>query len=116
MAKYTVQIPCGPIWNDEDAKKKCPIICAAHLGEWNGEWKTVVDCRMSICECVMDTEREGSKELLIDVVAGPIWNDEDAKEKCPIVCASYGGEWTGEWKTPEETWGVMSICQCKIRV
>lgn len=114
MAKYTMDIPVGPILNQEDAEKKCPIACAAHLGKWNGQWNTIVDGEMSVCGCEFDTET-GTNEIIVDVVAGPIWSDDDAKVKCPIVCASYGGEWTGNWITPQETWGKMSKCECKFK-
>lgn len=58
---------------------------------------------MSVCSCEFDTEKSGTTQLEIDVIAGPIWNNEDATVKCPIVCASYGGEWTGQWHTPKES-------------
>lgn len=116
MAKYKVYIPAGPIWNQEDAEKKCPYVCKAHGGEWTGHWTTVVENKMSVCECEYDTEQKGTTELILDVPAGPIWSNEDAKEKCPVICASYGGEWTGQWVTPESTWGKFSICQCKFMV
>ena len=115
MAKFTVDIPAGPIWNQEDAAKKSPLVCAAHLGTWNGQWKTVVPGAMSVCSCEFDTDASGSNVLELDVIAGPIWSQEDAKEKCPIVCASYGGEWTGSWVTPQESWGKMSICKCRFK-
>jgi hypothetical protein len=117
MAKFTIDIPAGPIWDQKDAEKKCPIVCAAHLGKWNGQWKTVVEGEMSVCGCEYETKPQGTTEILVDVIAGPIWNnDTDAKEKGPIVCASYGGEWTGVWHTPKETWGKLSVCQCKFKV
>lgn len=115
MAKFTLDIPVGPIWNQEDAEKKCPIVCAAYRGTWNKQWTTVVPGEMSVCGCEFDTNISGSTELILEVIAGPIWNQDDAKEKCPIVCASYGGEWTGEWRTPDETWGKMSVCKCKFK-
>lgn len=54
MAKFTVDIPVGPIWNQKDAEEKCPIVCAAHLGEWNGQWSTPKTSwgKMSVCTCV----------------------------------------------------------------
>ena len=117
MAKYRVNIPAGPIWDQKDAETKCPIVCAAHLGKWTGNWHTPQETwgKLSVCECEFDTEIQGSSQLVLDVVAGPIWNEEDAKVKCPIVCASYGGEWTGQWHTPQETWGKMSVCQCRFK-
>ena len=115
LSKFAVDIPAGPIWNDQDEKVKAPIIAAAHGGRWTGHWKTVVPSRMSVVNIEFDTSQKGQNQIVLDVVAGPIWNDQDAKLKAPVVCASYGGEWTGEWHTPKETWGKMSVCQCRIR-
>jgi len=114
MATFTVDIPVGPIWNNDDAKKKCPIACAAHMGTWNGQWKTVVEGQMSVCGCTYTVGGSGSTEFTMDVPAGPIWNNDDAKEKCPIVCASYGGEWNGQWTTNVQ--GKMSVCGCKFKI
>lgn len=114
MPTFTVDIPVGPIWSNEDAQTKCPIACAAHMGEWNGQWKTVIASEMSVCGCTYTVPTEGSSEFTIDVPAGPIWNNDDAKEKCPIVCASYGGEWNGQWKTVVPS--KMSVCGCTFKV
>ncbi len=46
-----------------------------------------------------------------DVKAGPIWNDNDAKLKCPKVCAnSASSTWNGQWTTT--ALGQMSVCGC----
>ncbi len=44
--------------------------------------------------------------------AGPLWNDEDAKEKAPKIAAAHQGKWTGQWKTvvPNE----MSIVEVEL--
>ena len=47
-----------------------------------------------------------------DVNAGPIWSREDAKTKCPVVAASQGGQWTGEWRTTVQ--GKMSVCEIRF--
>lgn len=47
-----------------------------------------------------------------NVNAGPIWSREDAKIKCPVVAASQGGEWTGEWRTTVQ--GKMSVCEIRF--
>ena len=114
MSTFTVDIPVGPIWNNEDAKEKSPIVCAAHMGRWTGHWNTVVQGEMSVCQCELTVGASGSDEFTIDVPAGPIWNNDDAKKKCPIVCVSYGGEWNGQWKTVVP--GKMSVCGCTFRV
>ncbi len=48
----------------------------------------------------------------VDLEAGPIWSNEDAKTKCPQVCSSHGGYWKGAWTTT--VWGKMSVCGCYI--
>lgn len=113
MANFTVDVPVGPIWNNDDAKVKCPIVCAAHLGTWNGQWTTVVEGQMSVCGCTFEIDSNGDSEHTMDVLAGPIWDNDDAKEKCPVVCASYGGTWNGQWATVAE--GKMSVCGCTFK-
>ena len=44
----------------------------------------------------------------VDVPAGPIWNNDDAKIKCPAVCTAVGRTWSGGWTTT--IWGQMSVC------
>jgi FtsP/CotA-like multicopper oxidase with cupredoxin domain len=46
----------------------------------------------------------------VDVEAGPIWNNEDAKKRCPAVCKDAGGGWAGAWTTTIP--GQMSVCGC----
>ena len=72
-----------------------------NLGERAREWFTVMEEPMTrltiadpICYC--------------DKPAGPIWNDADAKAKCPKLCEPYGG-WNGQWTT---TSGGNSVCGC----
>jgi Mannan-binding protein len=48
-----------------------------------------------------------------DVKAGPIWNNEDAKVKCPVAAAAVGGEWNGQWVTT--VWGKESVCGVNIQ-
>ncbi len=52
-----------------------------------------------------------SKVFAVHVKAGPIWNNNDAKVKCPVACAAIGGRWHGQWVTT--VWGKASICDCK---
>ncbi|MGH7998872.1 MAG: mannan-binding protein [Brasilonema sp.] len=46
----------------------------------------------------------------VDVPAGPIWNNDDARVKCPAVCTAVGRTWSGAWVTT--VWGQMSVCGC----
>ena len=40
---------------------------------------------------------------------GPVWDDEQAQESCPLLCADHNG-WNGQW-TPPRPDG-MSTCGC----
>lgn len=51
----------------------------------------------------------GSKRA---INAGPIWNQEDAKRKCPQLARQNGGTWTGGWWTTVQ--GKMSVCEIKF--
>ncbi|BAZ08816.1 Lectin MVL [Calothrix sp. NIES-4071] len=45
-----------------------------------------------------------------DVNAGPIWNNNHARQRCPQVCNSVGLRWTGGWYTNDP--GRNSVCDC----
>ena len=47
----TRAVEAGPIWNQNDASKKCPTICAKANGKWTGHWWTTVQGKMSVCQC-----------------------------------------------------------------
>lgn len=46
---YTRDINAGPIWNQQDAETKCPAVAASQGGEWNGQWRTTIQGKMSVC-------------------------------------------------------------------
>ena len=49
----------------------------------------------------------------LDVQAGALMNNADAKSKCPTTCknsSSTLSQWNGQWKTTVP--GVMSVCGC----
>ncbi len=96
-------VRAGPIWNNDDAKVKCPNICQWY-GGWNGNWTTTEPGKMSVCGC--NSPAQGSAN---DANAGPIWSNNDAPGKCPPACQYYQG-WNGQWRTTEP--GKMSVCGC----
>jgi hypothetical protein len=98
-------IDAGPIWSNIDAQTKCPGVCASAGGSWNGNWVTVAPGQSSVCKC--DIKRGGGAT---DYDAGPIWNDADARTKCPAVCTSHKRSWNGNWRTTVV--GQMSTCSC----
>lgn len=113
MATYKVNIPAGPIWNQQDAEEKAPKIAAAHQGSWTGQWSTVVENNMSVVEVELPVEYAGSNEYKTTVLAGPIWSNDEAQKVGSSIAASYGAEFTGEWDTIEEN--VMSVIQIKYK-
>lgn len=42
-------VEAGPIWNNNDAKVKCPAATAAINRKWNGQWRTTVTGKASVC-------------------------------------------------------------------
>jgi rubredoxin len=99
----------GPIWNDMDAQRKCPNTCGRD--GWDGNWKTVEMGRNSVCFCKGKgkvgrnwSERAPRRQ---SVDAGVIWNDGDAKWKCPRVCGN--GKWDGNWR---HSGAARSVCDC----
>jgi Mannan-binding protein len=49
----TISVDAGPIWSQSDAEKKCPDVAKAKGGTWNGQWRTTVPGKMSVCEVRM---------------------------------------------------------------
>ncbi|MDW3194275.1 MAG: mannan-binding lectin [Cytophagales bacterium] len=113
MATFKVNIPAGPIWNDEDAKVKAPLVAAAHQGKWTGVWNTVIENEMSVVEVELNVTNSGSNEFTTDVLAGPIWSNDEAQKVGSVLAASYGAEFTGQWRTIVEN--VMSVIQIKYK-
>ncbi|MAX79975.1 MAG: lectin MVL [Crocinitomicaceae bacterium] len=111
MSTFKVNIPAGPLWSDEDAKEKAPKIAAAHQGKWTGQWNTVVPSEMSVIEVELNVKNSGNNEFTTDVLAGPIWSNDEAQQVGSAIAASYGAEFTGQWNTIVE--GVMSVIQIK---
>ena len=97
-------VKAGPIWNNSDAKGKCNRIAAS--SHWTGQWKTVVRGRKSVCECSVG--HVARTKML--VAAGPVWNNQHAKKRCPRVCRKRVS-WTGQWRTTVQ--GKMSVCEIR---
>jgi hypothetical protein len=48
--KVVESIEAGPIWSQSDAQQKCAEVAKKNGGTWNGQWRTTVPGRMSVCE------------------------------------------------------------------
>jgi len=109
MSTYKIDIPAGPLWNDEDAKEKAPKVAAAHQGKWTGQWNTVVENEMSVVQVELNCVNTGKYTYKTTVLAGPLWSNDEAQKMGPAIAASYGAKFTGSWKTITE--GVMSVIE-----
>jgi hypothetical protein len=106
----TISVEAGAIWNQADAQRKCPEVAKANGGTWNGQWRTTVPGRMSVCELRLPSSR--GRNLVEPIEAGPIWNQWDAQKKCPEVAKANGGTWNGQWQTTVP--GKMSVCEVRL--
>jgi hypothetical protein len=113
-AKFRVNVPAGPLWSNDQAQKLGPAIAAAHFGTFTGQWATVVPGQMSVIEVEFEVPSATGTEYTMDVPAGPIMNNDDAKAKCGAICASYGGTWNGQWRTVIN--GKLSVAGCTFKL
>ena len=47
----------------------------------------------------------------VDVTAEVIWNDDDARGKCPQLCTAKSLSWTGNWRKTTD-WVPSYVCSC----
>ncbi|MXN92011.1 lectin MVL [Flavobacterium sp. Sd200] len=111
MSTYKIDVPAGPIWSQEDAPAKANAVAAAHQGKWTGQWNTVVPSQMSVVQLELPVTKSGVHEFKTDVLAGPLWSNDEAQKIGSVIAASYGAEFTGQWRTIVE--GVMSVVEIK---
>lgn len=65
---------------------------------------------MLLVVCLAAMAQAAMAASTCNVNAGPIWNQNDANQKCPTTCNAGYGPWNGQWWTtvPNQ----MSVCQC----
>jgi Mannan-binding protein len=74
-------VNAGPIWNQADADAKCPRVCRPPA-RWNGQWRTTVQGKMSVCGCIGEPVVIGAPPPRHPVVAPPT-----VVEPAPVVVA-----------------------------
>jgi thiamine pyridinylase len=91
-----------PIYNDMYAmvQKAKPILF--NLGPDVKNW-------LSKMNASMKNITMANPKCYCDIQAGPMFNNNDAQQKCPAICKSHGG-WSGQYTTTGS--GVMSVCCC----
>ena len=63
LAAQAHDVEAGPLWNQGDAQAKCPTVCRAPE-HWNGQWRTTVPGKMSVCGCEGAAAAEGEDNAL----------------------------------------------------
>ncbi len=58
----SIDVPAGPIWNNNDAQLICPAVCTAAGGTWHGQWVTTIPGEASVCGCSQSTEDDQPKK------------------------------------------------------
>ncbi|MES2207572.1 MAG: mannan-binding lectin [Pseudomonadota bacterium] len=83
-----------PIHDQQPPKQMTPTqkIAFDKAWVWNGQWRTTVPNQMSVCGTVIG----------VDVKAGPIWNNDDAKEKCPIKITEWRDKIMAKYRQGEK--------------
>lgn len=99
MSTYDLDFRAGPISGDEAAPEIAEHVARARQGKWNGQWTTVVPGHMSVVGIELNTQNDGKNEITADLLAGPLYSNDEAQKFGPAIAASYGGEFTGKWTT-----------------
>jgi hypothetical protein len=110
---FTISIPAGPLLSNDQAQKVGPKIAVAHQGKFTGQWTTVVPNQQSVINVELPVQRQGAREFKTTLLAGPLFNNDEAQLLGPHIAASYGGEFTGQWNTIVD--GQMSVIQVLFR-
>jgi FtsP/CotA-like multicopper oxidase with cupredoxin domain len=83
----------GPIWSNEDAKTKCQKACQFDNATWNGQWKTTIQGRMSVCGCQLQNPTVLIRHKFEDYTGGYV-----------LHCHFLGHEDRGMM------WNVQTVC------
>ena len=130
----TREVPAGPIWDQAQASKKCPLIAAQSGDRWSGKWRKLnYSTHQSVCEVISGAAPTVQSQTVVttkttyvnlnptpapvaanvrEVFAGPIWDGNQANTKCPIIAANNKGTWTGKWRKtgPDHS----SLCEVRF--
>ena len=109
MSTFKIDIPAGPLFSNDEAQAVGPKIAAAHQGKFTGAWTTVVPGEMSVVNVELPVKPTGSHTYKTTVLAGPLWSNDEAQKLGPMIAASYGAKFTGQWNTIVES--VMSVIE-----
>jgi len=109
-----VHVKAGRIWSQEHAKKRCSKVAARNNGQWTGKWSSKDN--QSTCQIKMAanaTPVPAKKRNIREISAGTIWDQAQAKRRCPKIAKQAHGKWTGQWrKTGNNN---EAVCEIKLQ-
>ncbi len=65
----TRSLSAGPIYGDDDALEKCPVLCETNDGYWNHKWASLIPGEMAVCQCHLPSEP-------LEMIEKPILKDK----------------------------------------
>ncbi|MEY3013220.1 MAG: hypothetical protein RIT45_1955 [Pseudomonadota bacterium] len=105
-------------------QRRCARACvAAGFGPYTGHHWTGPGRRQTSCQCQAIAPRPTPRVIPAPPApaapavqkfvreAGPLWNQQNASQTCPGVCAAAQSRWNGQWWTTQS--GKMSVCECE---
>ncbi|RVU85785.1 hypothetical protein EOL70_04745 [Leucothrix sargassi] len=128
QTRNTREVDSGYIWDANQANTKCPLYAAQNNGRWTGKWRKISTNNRAVCEvefgAVAQAVVTASPTTYVplapqpvqssntrEVAAGPIWDDNQAKTKCPHIASNNQGTWTGKWRKT----GPNHASLCEVR-
>jgi len=126
--KNVREVDAGYIWDANQANTKCPLYAAQSKGRWTGKWRKVSTNNRAVCEVefgtaqalpvvtaapttYVDLTRQAPARNTREIAAGPIWDANQAKTKCPYIASNNNGTWTGNWRKT----GPNHASLCEVR-
>lgn len=100
-------VPAGAIGSSSEAERVCRAACGGF--EWDGNWRTAGAGAETECSCTARRSSINPRGRATEIEAGPIWDDNDAADKCPRVCGAVNW-WNGQWRSTQG--GNQAVCGC----
>ena len=109
---FAVDIDAGPIWNNDDAQRKCPAVCGGYRN-WDGNWRTVETGRNSVCTCrEVPFRRNYSTPRIIENASCSV-PPEGACRSCAVSCSAGREALCTGGETRREVCIAQPSCICR---
>jgi len=121
--RKTRYVSAGRMTQQWRANRKCKRIADEANGTWTGQWRKSNDQQEGACEirfaggAKQQTQQPAAPAavpttIVKDAAAGPIWDQAQANQKCPLIAQKNKGQWTGNWRKIGANH--QSVCQIRV--